>query len=226
MNRPAVDRERGLFHGLAHRWMGMTGPRDILCRCTELHGQHCLSQQIAGQRPKNMHAEHTVRLRIRKDFDHAVCIGVGARAAIGCKWKFADTVVGGRFLEVFFGLSNAGDLGPSVDDSRNELIVDVTRLPSHYFNADHALILRLMRQHRARHAVADRKNTLDVGLKGAVDLNDASVVALDSDLLEAQTLGIRMSTDRKQDDIALDILFLTTVNRFNGQRYARLRLLR
>ena len=48
---------------------------------------------------------------------------------------------------------------------------------------------------------------------------------LDSDLLEAQTLGIRMSTDRKQDDIARDILFLTTVNRFNGQRYARLRLL-
>ena len=60
------------------------------------------------------------------------------------------------FLAHLLGSAHPGDLGVRVDDGGHAHVVDVRRPPAHALHADDALVLGLVRQHRACDHVADR----------------------------------------------------------------------
>ncbi len=61
-------------------------------------------------------------------------------------------------------------LGVGVDDARDGVVVDVAPLASQVFGRRDALLLRLVGQHGARHAVSNGVDTIHVGLEVPVDL--------------------------------------------------------
>ncbi len=77
-------------------------------------------------------------------------------------------------------------------------------------DADHALMLGLVRQHRRACDVADGVDAGNVGLAVAVD-HDAAAVGLDAELLQPKALDVADHADRRDHPLELDRLRLLAV---------------
>src|SRR3546814_15817308 len=121
-----------------------------------------------------MRGEYAVGLLGGKDLDEAFGGVVSARAAVGGEGKFAHPVCDPGLLELLLGFADRGDLRRSIDDAGNRVIVDVAGLTGEHLDADRAFVLRLVRQHCARNAVADGVDAVDRGLEPVVAIGSAS----------------------------------------------------
>ncbi len=64
-----------------------------------------------------------------------------------------------------------------------------------------------MREHRAAHAVADRKNTLDAGAALVINLDKTTFVGADARIVREQAVGKRPSADRDDQPVHFQGLF-------------------
>ena len=98
-----------------------------------------------------------------------------------------------------------------VDHARDALVVDVAALAGDLLDDGDALLLRLVREHRATHHVANRIDARHVGGKVVVDLHLAASVDLDAHVVKPQALGHGRAASGDEDDVRLQRLRLAAV---------------
>ena len=67
-----------------------------------------------------------------------------------------------------------------------------------------ALVLGLVREHRAGDDVADRPDAGDLGAEFVVGLDLAALVGLEPGLVEREAVGVGLAADRDEDDVGFD----------------------
>src|SRR5688500_10197346 len=95
-----------------------------------------------------------------------------------------------------------------VDDRRDRVVVDVAVLAGDEIADHHALVLRLVREHRAAHAVADGPDVLGGRLAVIVHLDEAALVELHARAVGQQVLRERLAAHAH--DQLVDVDGLTT----------------
>src|SRR5438309_8398023 len=99
-----------------------------------------------------------------------------SRAAAREERKHAALVLPAARLDLLLGESHPGDLRRRVDDRRDHVVVHLAETPGDEVGDHHALLLALVGQHRAAHAVPDRPHTLDTGAAGLIDRDEAALI--------------------------------------------------
>src|SRR6187402_2655026 len=118
-----------------------------------------------------------------------------ARAAAGRERKLADLVSPAARLHLLLRLANPGNFRVGVDHRRNDVVVHVAVFAGDHVTDHHAFILRLVRQHRAAHAVADGIDVLGRRLAVIVHGDEATFVDLHARTFGQQFLRIRTAAD-------------------------------
>src|SRR4029453_14821398 len=91
---------------------------------------------------------------------------------------------------------DGGDLRVAIGAAGNEVLVHGMRMQAlDGLDADHALMLGLVRQHRGTCDIADGVDAGNVGLAVTVD-HDAATVGFDAELFETKALNIADHPDR------------------------------
>jgi hypothetical protein len=109
VQRAVIDREGGFFDDFGEAGVGVRRAGDVFGAGAELDGDDQLGQEIAGVGSQDVGAEDAIGLRVREDLDLAIGGVEGARAAVGFEGEDALLVGDTRFLQLFFGLTDAGD---------------------------------------------------------------------------------------------------------------------
>jgi len=124
VNCPPVDRERSLLEGFAQGRVGVAGARDVLGRGPEFLGEGGFGDQGSGIGADDVDTEHPVGLALGQDLDEAFGIAVGAGTGVGGERELAGAVGDPRRLEFLLGVADGSNLGPSVDDGWDRVVID------------------------------------------------------------------------------------------------------
>ena len=105
-------------------------------------------------------------------------------------------------------------------------MIDVAGLARHLLDARDALLLGLVREHRARHAVADRVHARHRRLEALVNGDEAARIARDAERFEAEALHVGAAPDRHQHDVGGERLLGAVGARGDRHAHACVRHLR
>ena len=92
IDRPAVDRQRGLFDRFRQRRMGVAGAGDVFRAGAEVHRGGGFGDQVARLGAENVNAQHAVGFRVGEDFHFAVDFAERAGTAVGAEWEHAFAI--------------------------------------------------------------------------------------------------------------------------------------
>src|SRR5690606_35826217 len=90
------------------------------------------------------------------------------------------------------------------DDIGNRVVVDMAVSGHDRFHTRDAFLLGLVRQHGAANDVTQRIDAIHVGPETFVDLHEATLVLLDAQLLQPQSIRVRHAAYRHQHAVAGD----------------------
>src|SRR5262245_20010387 len=183
--------------------MRVHAARDVLRARAELDRDRGLGDEIGGARPEDVDAEDAVGLRVRDDLDAAVGLSEAARAPVRHERERADRDVDAALRGVLLREPDARELGRGVDDARDRVVVHVPGDSGHELDGGDALLLRLVREHRAGDRVADREDARDGRLVALVHLDASALVETDADLGGAEPGEVRPAPDRDEDDVGV-----------------------
>jgi hypothetical protein len=186
-------------------YVSMASPRNVLRTRAVLHRENTLADHLTRVRADDVHAEHTVGLRLRDDLHAAVRVRVRLGARVGAERELARLVLGAGSLELLLGLADPGDLGVCVDNRRDHVVVDVAVPGLDVLDRGDALLLGLVRQHRSECDVADALDVLHGRVELVIDDDTTLVVELHADLVKVKAVGVRAAADGDEDDIGLEL---------------------
>jgi hypothetical protein len=75
----------------------------------------------------------------------------------------------------------------------------------HVLDGSDSLLLGLVRKHRSEGAVTDGADVGNLGAVLLVDDEAAPLVALETNVVETKTVGVRAATDSDKDDISVKL---------------------
>lgn len=188
----------------------MAGTTHIFGRSTIFKSQASLGNHFTSVGANNVDTQHAVGLSIDDNLDETVGVVVGTCTRVGNERIAANLVLNTGFLQFLFVLANPGNFGVSVDDGGNSIIVDVTVTGSNHFRDGETFILGLVGQHGTESGITNAADVGDVGLELRVDNDAAAVVELDTNVLQAETLGVRATTNGDKDDIGFKLFTIKT----------------
>ena len=156
---PDVDRLASHRHGrflqrFAVRRVGVAGVSDVLAGRAEFHRLGGLGDHRARDGRDHPDPEHPVGLGVGDDLYEAVWLVVRLGPAVGEHRELADLHLA-MLAGLRFGQADTRDLGHGVDDRRDHIVVHDAGQPRDIFGDGNALVLGLMRKHRAWDDVAD-----------------------------------------------------------------------
>lgn len=93
----------------------------------------------------------------------------------------------------------------SVDDGRDDAVVDVTVTGLDVLDRRDALIFRLVSEHRAEGDIANGFDALDRGVELAVDDDATLLIRLDADLLKIETVRVGSTTDGDENNVGVEL---------------------
>ena len=134
----------------------MTGAGDILGRGLELNAEADFMDHVASARRDNMPAQNLICFSVSDNFRKAICLVITARSAIGRQRKFPRLIRDTLFLELLFGLSDAGNLREGINHARDRVEINVTGLTGNCLSNRDAFFLSLVSEHRAFGHIANR----------------------------------------------------------------------
>ena len=169
-----------------------------------------------------MHAEHPVGALVGQDFHEAFGLAAAPGAAVGLEREAPDGVVDARLLQRFFRAAHRRRLGPCIDHAWNRIIVDMAGLAGDDLRADGAFVLRLVRQHRPAHDIANGVYALCARAEMLVDFDPALGVRLNTDAFEAEAARVGPAPDRDQHRIRLDRSRFPRGKALDRKRHTRL----
>src|SRR5256886_9392097 len=98
-------------------------------------------------------------------------------------------------LDLLLGEADPGDLRRGIDDRGDHLVVDLAEAAGDQVRDHHALLLALVRQHRAAYAVPDRPHALHARAAGLIDTDEAALIPLHAGIAPAQIPGVASAAD-------------------------------
>ena len=205
MDGLAVGGHGSLLESLGESGVSVRGASNVLGRRTVLESESALGDHLTGVGADNVHTEDTVSLGIGEELDKSVGVGVGLGARVGAEGEGADLVLDASLLELGLVLADPGDFGVGVHDAGDGAVVDVAVVLGNVLDGGNGLLLGLVGEHRAESAVTDDADVRDLGAVLLVDHEAATVVGLKTDLLEAETGGVRTATDGNKADISVQL---------------------
>ena len=152
--------ERRFVQRFRQGWMRVDGTLQILRAALELHRQRGFGDELARHGSDDVDAQDAVGLAMRQQLDEPARRLERSGAAIGAEGKQAALVGKATGLELLLGLAHPGDLRCGVDHRGNHIVVDVGVATRDAVCDRNALLLALVREHRAAHAIADRADVL------------------------------------------------------------------
>lgn len=152
-----------------------------------------------------MYTENSIGLLFRKELDEALAVKVRLCSRVGGKRELSDIVLNTRSFEVLLGLPHPGNLGVSVDNRRNAIVVDVTVSRFEIFDSGNTFLLSLVRKHGAEGDVTDTLDVLHGSVELVIDDDPTLVVFLNTNGFEVKTLRVRTTTDRNQHDVGFEL---------------------
>ena len=176
---------------------------DVLARSAELHRHHRFGDQLASERPDDVHAEDLVGACVGDELDQPARIAERPRARIGGEREAAGAVVGAARLQLLLGLADPGDLRGGVDHPGDGIEVDMRLLAGDALGDRHPLLLGLVREHRPAHHVADRPDIGQVAPAVAVDGYEAALIQLEAHGGRVQAFGIGQPADGNDQAVTI-----------------------
>merc|ERR1719180_265905 len=164
----------------------------------------------------NVRPQKSVSGLLPKDLDQTVSVIVALGSAVGGKGELSNIVGNSVGLQLLLILANPGHLGVGVDHARHAVVVDVNRTPNHSFAADNCLVLGLVREHGALDDVADGVDVGVDGLEAGVDGYPASVVPLDTNILQSQVVCVGTTANTDQQNIGIHLFSFSVLDTFDG----------
>src|SRR5690606_14669744 len=153
---------------------------------------------------ENVRPQDAIRLGIGQYLHAALAGADGPRTPVRFEREHTYLVLDAGLLELLFGLADTGNLGMGVDDIGNRVVVDMAVSGHDRFHTRDAFLLGLVRQHGAANDVTQRIDAIHVGPETFVDLHEATLVLLDAQLLQPQSIRVRHAAYRHQHAVAGD----------------------
>jgi hypothetical protein len=201
----AVGGHGGLLESLGERGVSVASTSNVLSRRAVLERKSALSDHLAGVRANNVHTEDTVGLSVSEELHKSVRVGVGLGAGVGAEGERAGLVLDAGLLELGFVLADPGDFGVGVHDAGDGAVVDVAVVLGDVLDGGDGLLLGLVGEHGAECAVSDHADVRDLGAVFLVDHETAGFVGLKTNLLEAETGGVRATADGDEADVRIEL---------------------
>src|SRR5262249_43031037 len=184
-------------------------PPHVLRAAAELHHAHRLRDHVAGPRPKNVHRQQPVRLRVGDHLHQPLGLVHAPRPRAGAEGEAADAVLAAGRFDLLLRRPDAGDLRPGVDDAGHRIVVDVRLLPGQALGKGDAVLLGLVRQHGAVDQVADGVHARHVGLEVLIDVYLAGLLVDDgAGFLQAQAGDVGPTADGDEHLVAAELQVL------------------
>src|SRR5262249_28277342 len=142
-------------------------------------------------------ADELARLRIEDRLDEALVLAQRNGLAVAEEREAADLDVAALRLRLRFRQTDGGNLRLAIGAARYLVLVHRMSIEAlDLLDADDALMLCLVRQHRRACYIADRIDARHTCAAEAID-NDDAFVGLDAERLEAEILDIAGDADRR-----------------------------
>ncbi|MNG12867.1 hypothetical protein D3C84_965040 [compost metagenome] len=128
---------------------------------------------------------------------------VDLRPAVGGEGEFTDLVRAALSLELLFGLADAGQLRPGVNDVGDQVVIDLACLADDLLDTGHGFIFGLVREHRPRRDIADDPHACRFSAMTLVG-EHAAFIRGEANVLQPQPLGVRPAPDGDQHVIGFE----------------------
>jgi hypothetical protein len=201
--------EAGFLHGLGKGGVGVRHAGNVFGRGAIFHGHHGFGNEVGSAGTDHVNTKDLVRLLIGQYFDQTIDIHAGARTAKGTHGERADLVGTAFLLELLFGLANGRYFGPCVDNTRDEVVVDVRFLPCDDLGNEGAFFAGLVGKHGTFDNVTDGIDAGRGGLEVGIDRDAAALVNGDAGLVEGEVVGVGSAAHRDQTVVAFQLHFGT-----------------
>lgn len=212
VDRLAETRECRLLERLGERGVSVAGARNVLGAGRVFHRERALGNHLTRVGAHDVDAEHAVGLLLHNEFDLAFRLHVGLGTRVRKEGELADLVFHAVLLDLLLSAANPRNLGVGVDNRRDHVVVDVAMARLDNFRGSNALILGLVRKHRAKGRVTNALDALAGGVVLVIHNNTAAVVRLDTDSLEVEATGHRATANRKEHAVGLNLFGLAALD--------------
>ena len=160
----------------------------------------------------DVYTKNSVRLLFRNEFDKTLAVEIRLGSRVGSEGEFPNVILNTSGLEVLLGLSYPCNLGVSVDDGRNTVVVDVTVTRLDVFNSSDAFFLSLVCEHGPKGHVTDTLDVLHRSIELVIDDDPTFVIFLDTNSFQVETLRIWTTTDGNQNDVGFKLRWTRSIS--------------
>ena len=196
--------------------MRVDGSAEVFRAAAEFHHGDAFRHQIRGDVRHDVRAEDAVRLRVGNKLHETHRVIRGESATIGGERKFADTHFHAFFFREIFRDAGPRDFRVGVDDSRNDVVVHVSRFAGDHLDASDAFLLCFVGQHGPGDDVADSINAFDVGAETSVDFDPLPVVEFDAKFIRADAFDEGATADGDEHFVGFEGELFVALGRFRG----------
>mmetsp|Transcript_35773 Transcript_35773/g.66190 ORF Transcript_35773/g.66190 Transcript_35773/m.66190 type:complete len:242 (+) Transcript_35773:232-957(+) len=210
MNGFVVGGHAGFLHSFRESRVSVASASKVFGGSTILHSNDSLVNHLSRVRAEHVNTKKAVSLLASKDLHHAISIIYCPRTAIRHEWEDALVVLNSSFFELLLILAHRGELGMSVDDVGDGLVVDVSTEASHMLNSRNSFFFSLVGKHGTRNRISNGVDVRQVRLKMIVGL-DHPTIHLDTDILKAETLEVGYASNGHQNLVCFEDFFIATL---------------
>lgn len=190
---------------------------DVLAGGTVLDGKGGLSDHLAGTGSNDVDTQNAVSLGISDELDNTLSVEVGLGTGVGAEGESADVVLDTGGLDLTLVLADPGDLGVGVHNGGNGGVVNVAVALLDVLDDSDGLLLGLVGQHGAESHITNDTDVGNLGAELLVDDETATIILVDTDVLDVKTVGVGATTNGDEDNIRIEGLLLATLGRLNAQ---------
>lgn len=185
--------------------MSMACTSNILSASTVLNRKNTLSNHLTSIGADDMNTKYTVGLLLSDNLDGTLSVQVGLGTRIGSEGELADLVLDAGGLELLLGLANPGDFGVGVDDRGNGMVVHVSVSGLDVLDSSNTFLFSFVGKHGSESDVTNALDALHSGIELVIDDNTALGVNFNTNLVEAETIGIRTTPNRDENNIRIKL---------------------
>src|SRR5207253_6428552 len=170
-------------------------------RGLQVHGDYVALDQFGYFGADHVRAEQLPGLLVEDHLDQALILAERNRLAVADERETADADLATVLFRSRLGQTDGSNLRLAIGAARNEVLVHGMRMQAlDRLDADHALMLGLVRQHRRARDVADGVDARHVGLAESID-RDGAALDLHAELFQAEIFGVADHADRRDDAV-------------------------
>lgn len=215
MDGLGVGGHGSLLEGLGEGRVGVTCAGNVLAGSTVLDGEGGLGNHLTSTGSDDVDTQDAVSLGISDELDNTLSVEVGLSAGVGAEGERTDVVLDAGGLDLGLVLADPGDLGVGVHDGGNGGVVDVTVTLLDVLNGGNSLLLGLVSQHGAEGNITNDTDVGDLSAELLVDDETTTVILVNANVLNVETLGVGATTDGNENNIGIEGLLLATLGRLN-----------